>query len=129
MWTWVNGEGESWERSRVPLRYWSAWAVEFWPAGATVRRVSPDSTEGSRKCGRVWYSQRSSRDDGRGRTHGEHTDELGVCLGGGRGCHCTGVAKTKAKERDRYAHEIIRKGTSRSSGIPKEQKVKSQSIE
>ena len=34
-WNWVNGEGESWCRSRVPFRYWSAWAELFWPAGAT----------------------------------------------------------------------------------------------
>lgn len=41
-WNWVKGEGESWDRSRVPFLYWSAWAESFWPAGATVlgRRVS-----------------------------------------------------------------------------------------
>ena len=51
VWNWVNGEGDNWERSRVPLRYWSAWGVDFWPAGATARMVSSEWTRGSERYG------------------------------------------------------------------------------
>ena len=74
VWNWVKGEGESWGRSRVPFRYWSAWGEGFWPAGATAGRgVLAVVWVRWGGWGGVWEMGEGRGGEGRG-THGRHTD-------------------------------------------------------